>query len=155
MNKLIETPYDDDVRELARDFGLSLDQTRDRFILSALQMGDAGPLICFLLEEYVPGLEVRQHIALMMTNEEALPEALRQTVRYRFEIKPRSGKPGPKRGHFWKQLRDRNHRKRVKELMEKLGPGSYLAAIKQVAGETGLSEQTIRHAYDQARKSRK
>ncbi len=45
MTKLIETPYDDDVRELARDFGLSLDQARDRFILSSLQMGEAGPLI--------------------------------------------------------------------------------------------------------------
>ena len=155
MTKLIETPYDDDVRELARDFGLSLDQTRDRFILSSLQMGEAGPLICFLLNGYVPGLEVRQHIALMITDEEALPEALRETVRYRLEIKPRGGKPGPKRGGFWKQLRNRKHSKRVKDLMERLGPGSYLAAIKQVSDETGLSEQTIRHAYDQGRKSRK
>lgn len=46
MTKLIETPYDDDVRELARDFGLSLDQARDRFILSSLQMGEAGLRLC-------------------------------------------------------------------------------------------------------------
>jgi hypothetical protein len=39
-----ETPFDDDVREWAQDLGLSLNQARDRFILVALQMGNAQPL---------------------------------------------------------------------------------------------------------------
>jgi hypothetical protein len=155
MTKLIETPYDDDVRELAQEFGLSLDQTRDRFILAALRMGEAGPLICFLLRGYVPGLPVRHHIALIMADEEGLPEGLRNTLNYHFDIKSRSGRRGPQRGKFETNLRRRKHGKLVKALMEKFGPGSYLAAIKQVAGESGLSEQTIRDAYDQGKRSSK
>jgi hypothetical protein len=32
--------------------------------------------------------------------------------------------------------------------MKQHGPGSYLAAIKDVAKKTGLSERTVRDAYD-------
>lgn len=60
----LETPYDDHVRELAHEFGLSLNQARDRFILLGLQMGDAGPLACFLLTGYVPRLAIRQHLCI-------------------------------------------------------------------------------------------
>lgn len=149
MTKLIETPYDGEVREFAREFGLSLDRARDRFIWVALQMGEAAPLVCFLLRGYVPGLPVRHHIALMMTHEEGLPEGLRKTLNYRFEIKSRNGRRGPKRSNFYIALRKPKHRKLVEGLMEKLGKGSYLTAIKQVADKSRFSEQTIRDAYDQ------
>jgi len=137
------TPYDDDVRELAHDFGLSLNRARDRFIWAALQMGDAGPLICFLLTGYVPGLAVRQQLALMMA-----PEGAPGSTPFRFEIKSRNGKRGPKRSNFPIGLRDRRLAKRVTDLIAKIGPGSYEAAIKQIADETGLGVQTVRDAYD-------
>jgi hypothetical protein len=89
----------------------------------------------------------------MMVPDKGLPADCKPL--YRFDIKARSGKRGPKRGNFHISLRDYNHWKRVEQLMAKLGPGSYLAAIKQVADEAGLSEQSIRHAYDDlAKRSR-
>lgn len=147
---LVETPYDDDVRELAQDLGLSLNRARDRFIWAGLQMGDAGPLSVFLLRGYVPGLAVRHHLALMMQPEEALAQTRFTTdqLRYRFEIKSRTGKRGPKRSNFPIKLRDRRLAKRVVDLFEKLGPGSYEAAIKQIADESRKGVQTIRDAYD-------
>jgi hypothetical protein len=143
------TPYDDDVRELAHDFGLSLNRARDRLIWAGLQMGDAGPLCCFLLTGYVPGLAVRQHLALMMAPEEAIARTTRRdALPFRFEIKSRAGKRGPKRSNFPIGLRDRRLAKRVADLIAKHGPGSYEAAIKQIADETGLGVQTVRDAYD-------
>ena len=150
--ELKETPYDEDVREFARDFGLSLNQTRDRFIWAGLQMGDVGPLVCFLLRGYVPGLTVRHILAFMMTSEEALAQTTikKELLRFRFEIKSRTGKHGPKRSHFEINLRNRRTAKRVKDLMAKIGPGSYEAAIKQIADETGLGVQTVRDSYDES-----
>jgi hypothetical protein len=152
---MIETPYDDDVRELARDFGLSLDRARDRFIWMGLQMGDPWPLVCFLLRGYVPGLAVRRHLALMMTPEEALAQTRFATdqLRYRFEIKSRTGKRGPKRSNLQIALRNRRLAKRVVDLIAKLGPGSYEAAIKQVADETRRGVQTVRDAYDHGKET--
>lgn len=151
MNKRaqpIDTPHDDDVREFQQELGLSLDQTRDRFIVAALQMGEVGPLVCFLAMGYVPGLAVRQHVALMMLPNEGVPPTRRQPLKYRFEIKSRSGKRGPRRGNFFKDLRNRKYANRVKELMEKRGPGTYDAAISEIALDTGFSKPTIRKAYD-------
>src|ERR1700753_1196203 len=91
-----ETPYDDEVRDIAREFSLSLNRARDRLIWAALQMGHTGPLVCFLLRGYVPGLAVRQHIAVMMPRQEGLPESIKEVVHYRFDINPRSGKRGPR-----------------------------------------------------------
>jgi hypothetical protein len=147
---LIETPYDNDVRELAQDLGLSLNRARDRFIWVGLQMGDAGPLSVFLLRGYVPGLAVRHHLALMMTPEEALAQTTigKDRLPFRFEIKSRTGKRGPKRSNFQKGLRDRRLAERVANQIAKHGPGSYAAAIQQIAGETGKGVQTIRDAYD-------
>lgn len=51
-----DNPYDDDVRSFSQEFGLSLDDARDRFIWVALQSGDTGPLICFLIEGPKPPL---------------------------------------------------------------------------------------------------
>jgi hypothetical protein len=145
-----ETPYDGQVRELAQEFGLSLNRARDRFIWLGLQMGDAGPLSCFLLRGYVPGSPVRQHLALMMTSEEALAQTRFTTdqLRYRFEIKSRTGKRGPKRSNLQIGLRNRRLAKRVVDLIAEIGPGSYEAAIKQVADETHWGPQTVRDAYD-------
>jgi hypothetical protein len=145
-----ETPYDDAVRELAQDFGLSLNRARDRFIWVGLQMGDAGPLSCFLLRGYVPGLAVLQVLALMMTREEALAQTTisKDRLRYRFEIKSRSGRRGPKRSNLPIALRNRRLGKRVSNLLETWGPGSYDAAIQQVADETRWGPQTVRDAYD-------
>jgi hypothetical protein len=149
-----ETPFDDDVREWAQDLGLSLNQARDRFILVALQMGNAQPLSCFLLRGYVPCLAVRQHLALMVTPEEILAQTrVKDQLRYRFEIKSRSGKRGPKRHNLAVALRNRRLAKRVADLIAKLGPGSYLAAIKQIASETRRGEQTVRDAYDHGKKT--
>ena len=151
----IETPYDDDVRDLAQENGLSLNQARDFFIWIALQRGDVDPLIGFLGEGDLPGLVIRQLIALMMLPDEGLSEELRKEVaqcNYRFEIKSRSGK---RRGSFRTELRNVKYAKRVAELINKHGRGSYDAAIKKVATETGVSDQTIRKAYDWARKSSK
>jgi hypothetical protein len=151
MKLLGDTPYDEDVRDLAREKCLSLDRARDRFIWVALQMGEVGPLVCFLLRGYVPGLAVRQHVALMLVDSTSASD----NVHYRLVVKSRGGKHGPRRSNFLIALRQRKYRKRVRELMEEFGRGSYLAAIKQVAGESGLSEQTIRDAYDQGKRSRK
>jgi hypothetical protein len=149
--ELIETPYDDDVRELAHDFGLSLNHARDRFIWVGLQMRDVGPLICFLLMGYVPGLTLRQNLALMMEPEEALAQTSirKELLRFRFEIKSRTGKRGPKRSNLEVGLRDRRIAKRVRNLMAKIGSGSYEAAIRQIADETNLGVQTVRDAYDE------
>jgi hypothetical protein len=136
------------VREFQQELGLSLDRTRDRFIWAALLMGEVGPLVCFLAMGYVPGLAVRQHVALMMLPNEGVPPTRRQPLEYRFEIKSRSGKRGPRRGSFFKWLRDRKCAERVKELMKGYGPGSYDAAVRQIALDTGLSKPTIRNAYD-------
>jgi hypothetical protein len=160
VKPLGETPYDDDVSDLARVKCVSLDRARDMFIYIALQMGEPGPLICFLLRGYVPGLAIRQHIAMMMLDDEAtqqddFPKEVLRKVLCRFEIKARSGKRGPKRGNFRISVRNYKYRKQVQELIAKLGRGSYLAAITKVAEETGLSEQSIRHAYDQGTRSSK
>jgi hypothetical protein len=147
-----ETPYDDQVRELAQEFGLSLNRARDRFIWVALQMGDAWPLSVFLLKGYVPGLAVRRHLALMMTPKEALAQTRFTTdqLTYRFEIKSRTGKRGPKRSKFPIALRNRRLAKRVADFIAKQGPGSYEAAIQTVADETHWGVQTIRDALRRA-----
>jgi hypothetical protein len=145
-----ETPYDDHVRELAQEFGLSLNSARDRFILMALHMADARPLSCFLTRGYVPALAVRQYLAVMMTPEEGLAQTTigKKALPYRFEIKSRTGKRGPKGSNLPIALRDRRLAKRVANLIAKHGSGSYDAAIKQVADETHWGAQTVRDAYD-------
>lgn len=155
---IIETPYDDYVRELAHEEGLSLNRARDRFIWVALQLGDVGPLTCFLLRGYVPGLAVRHHLALMMTPEEALAQTTirNELLRFRFEIKSRTRKRGPKRSNLAIGLRDRRLAERVESLKAKHLPGTYEAVIRQIANETGLGVQTVRDAYDQrARQGKK
>jgi hypothetical protein len=112
-------------------------------------MGDASPLACFLLVGYVPGLAVRQYLALMMAPEEAIARTTRSgALPFRLEVRSRAGKRGPKRSNFPIGLRDRRLAKRVADLIAKHGPGSYEAAIKQIADETGLGVQTVRDAYD-------
>jgi hypothetical protein len=152
---MTETPYDDDVTELAREQGLSLNKARDKFIWIALQMGNIGPLVCFLLVGYVPGLALRHHLAMMLATEQDLPQVAKRELRFRLEIKPRSVKRGPRQSSFEIALRNRKHAQRVAALIAKLGPGSYLSAIKTVAGKTGLSEKTIRNAYDHHRRQGK
>jgi hypothetical protein len=71
-----------------------------------------------------------------MTQHEDFPKEVLRTVRFRFEIKARSGKRGPKRNNFRISLRNYKHRKRVKDLIAQHGRGSYLAAINHVAKET-------------------
>ncbi len=97
MTDIKETPYDDVVEEFMREEGWSLDQARDCVIWAGVQMGDTGPLICFLLRGYVPGLRVRQRLAMMLVDEQALPAKFKKDWRIRFEIKARDGKRGPRR----------------------------------------------------------
>jgi hypothetical protein len=142
------TPYDDNVTELAHELGLSLNTARDRFIWMALQHGDVGPLVCFFVLGYVPALWLRQQLAMMLMPEAGLPETAKKELRFRLEIRARARRRGPRRSKFEIALRDRRLAKHVANLMNKIGPGSYLAAIKQVAEETGWGEQTVRDAYD-------
>src|SRR5262245_53419956 len=158
MTELEDTPYDGDVKEWAREKGWTLDKARDQLIWAGLQMGDVGPLVCFLIQGHVPTLYLRQHIGLMLGPDQALSERLRKDVPFLLEIKSRTGKRGPKRRSFEVALRNRRIAKSVEKLMAQIGPGSYDAAIKQVAAETQRGEQTVRDAYDQHRhgtKSRK
>lgn len=82
----------------------------------------------------------------------SLKRSFRTPHAYRFQLKSR-GKPGPSRSKFGISLRNRRIATRVAELISRHGPGSYDAAIKTVADETGKGEQTIRDAYDRTRKS--
>lgn len=84
----------------------------------------------------------------MVMPEEALARFTTDQLSYRFEIKSRTGKRGPKRSNLPIALRDRRLAKRVANLIAKIGPGSYEAAIKQIADETGWGVQTVRDAYD-------
>jgi hypothetical protein len=152
---LKETPYDDDVRELARENGLSLNRARDGFIWAGLQMGDVGPLVCFLLSGYMPGLALRHHLASMIAAKQSLPESVRRKLCFRFEIRSCTGKRGPRRSNFAIGLRNRQLAKRVKDLMAEFGAGSYEAAIKQVADETGWGKQTVRDSYDERKQQGK
>jgi len=100
MKPLGETPYDDDVRDLARVKCVSLDRARDLFIYIALQMGELGPLICFLLRGYVPSLAIRQHIAMMMLGDDAMqdkhfPKEVSRKVCTASRLKPEVASGGP------------------------------------------------------------
>jgi hypothetical protein len=147
-----DTPYDSDIAELADELDLPIDTIRDRFILLALDKGDPGPLCCFLIRGYVPGLAVRQRIGLMIAPEEALKQ-LHKRPPYRFEIK--SPKRGPHNSTFNKMIRDRKLAKYVANLVAMWGPGTYDAAIKTVANHTGFGQQTVRDAYDAGKRSSK
>jgi hypothetical protein len=101
------SPYDDAIEDLAREKGWSEAEARDRFIWTALHLGDVAPLCFFLLHGHVPAAYVRQLLALMLTPELAegptdfreVAERLKfQDVQFRFEIKSR--RRGPKSNNF-------------------------------------------------------
>jgi hypothetical protein len=150
-----DTPYDIEVDVFAKLYGLSIDQARDSFIWAGLQYGDEGPLVCFLARGYVPGLELLQNLALMMTPGEALPE-LKQELRFRLVMKARNGTSGPVKSRFNTARRNWQLAFLVRSHMKVHGRGSYDAAIKTVASKRGEKEQTVRDAYDSlARKTRR
>jgi len=117
------------VEEWAREKGWTLDEARDRVIWVGLQMGDVGPLVCFLVQGYVPTLHVRQYLGLMFAPDQALSERLRKDLPFRLVVKSRSGKRGPNRSNFVIALRNRRIAKSVETLMGQIGSGSYDAAI--------------------------
>ena len=153
----MDTPYDDDVEAIAKDKGLSIDVARDRFIWVALQLGDAGPLRCFLLRGYVPPLRLRKWLGMMMLPEGAisLVPKIKQELRFRFDIKSRDRKRGPVKRKFKIARRNDQLATAVRSIIEMHGRGSYDAAIKTVASETGCSEQTVRDAYDKTRRGKR
>jgi len=160
------SPYDDDIENMARERGWSEDEARDRFIWTALHFGDVAPLCYFLLQGLVPAVYVRELLALMLTPELAggptdfreVAERLKfQDVPFRLEIKSRTGRRGPKSNNFNVAWRNWHIAQDVEKLMKEHGPGSYDAAIKQVAAKKRLTERTVRDAYDRGHgsKSRK
>jgi hypothetical protein len=147
------TPYDDEIDAIAKDKGLSIDEARDGYIMMALRCGDANPIACFLLSGYEPGLWLRRCLGAMLAPEKALSDS--KLLQFRFDIKSRNGKRGPVKSKFKKARRNDRLATAVRLLMDRYGPGSYDAAIKTVASETGLSEQTVRDAYDETRRGKR
>jgi len=153
-DRLIDVlPYEDVANEVAREADIPLSEARDRVITAFLRYGEVGPLVCFLIAGHVPALEVRHSIAVMLAPDHALTEDLMKRCPYRLVAKARSGERRPKI-NLDILLRDRRLAKLVAELLKKFGRGSYDAAIKQVAADTGLGEETIRAAYDKRHANR-
>jgi hypothetical protein len=147
------TPYDDEIEAIAKDKGLSIDEARDGYIWMALRCGDANPIACFLLSGYVPGLGLRRCLGAMLAPEKALSGS--KLLQFRFDIKSRNGKRGPVKSKFKIARRNDQLAAAVRSLIEMYGPGSYDAAIKIVASASGLSEQTVRDAYDKTRQGKR
>jgi hypothetical protein len=153
----MHTPFDDEIEAIAKDKGLSIDDARDRFILDGLRCGDTDPLMCFLLSGYVPGLWVRKWLGVMLAPEKVLSESdiLKQELQFRFNIQSRNGKRGPVKRKFKIARRNDQLAAAVRSIIEKHGRGFYDAAIKTVALDTGLNEQTVRDAYDETRRGKR
>ena len=151
------TPYDDEIEAIAKDKGLSIDEARDGFIWVALRCGDSDPLMCFLLSGYVPDLWLRKWLGIMLAPEKVLTESdiLKQELQFRFNIQSRNGKRGPVKSRFKIARRNDQLAAGVRFQIEMHGRGSYDAAIKTVASETGCSEQTVRDAYDKTRRGKR
>jgi hypothetical protein len=150
------TPYDFDVEALAKQNAWSIDKARDGFIYLGLQYGDVGPLFCFLVGGHVPGLELRQTLAVMLSPEAVWPDVHKQKLRFRLIMKARNGKRGPVKSKFNNFLRNGKLALLVRSYMKVHGRGTYDAAIKTVASKCGEKEQTVRDAYDaSARRTRR
>ena len=119
-------------------------RVEDLVILKYLMAGDTRVLAWFLLDGYTPSPGMLKFIGQM------LEPGSQPTDKVPFELvaksrTPERGRPpkGPEQ-----ELRDLLIYSRVTELIERDGPGSYEAAIDEVASLDGLERSTVRRAYD-------
>jgi hypothetical protein len=109
--------------------------------------GDLRPLADAILKGHEIDKAVLNALRLMILDDDAVPASLKDLTPYRLESKRRSGKPGrPKQPENF--VRDLVIHTRVDNRIKELGPGTYDAAIKDVAERTGHSERVVRNAYD-------
>jgi hypothetical protein len=117
----------------------------DLVILRYLRYGDTRPLAWWLHEGHSPNAQTLDYIAHMLQPSSSAP-----IERFPFELiaKSRSPKPGRPKKVPEKNLRDWLIYKNVCGFMERIGPGSYEAAIAEISSFEGLERSTVKRAYE-------
>lgn len=131
-------------REFAAATGDSLKKTEADIAVAYLYEGHPEPAQDLLLEGGTLPENLRTLLALMLA-----PERVEAEVPFRLLAKRQPGGKGA-RSRPDSRLATELAAREVAILYRLQGPGSYDAAIREVAAARAIGEKTLRNAYDQA-----
>jgi hypothetical protein len=140
-------PWELEAEYYIADKGTSLETARTFVMLRWMHFGDLRPLADAIRKGLEIDKTVLNLLAMMIVEDGILPASLKKIAPYRLEAKRRDGRQGRPREpkNF---ARDLIAWSVVDRRLKEHGPGTYEAAVKEVAKDMGLSEGAVRKAYD-------
>jgi hypothetical protein len=129
--------------------GCSPENARDLVILDWLRKGDTRPLADLLRTGIVPSSLVLSYLASMLHPADGTEDAVSYMLVPKRRREGRGANDNPEI-----EIRDQLIADNIERLMREIGPGGYDAAVKQLSTLIGLSEKTIRNAYDLRKRRR-
>ncbi|WP_417467848.1 hypothetical protein [Maricaulis sp.] len=150
-------PVTIEIDRYMRENGATYPVARDWTLLQYLMEGEAWPVGLYLAAGEIPGEEVMQCLGWMLAAETIPPEVDPSIIPFELISRraptidervrpPKSKVPGKPARVI--ELRNWLLAKNVQRRMEEIGPGSYDAAILEIAERVGVAPGTVKVAYD-------